>query len=273
MIAGIYGMNFKHMPELDWTFGYPMAIGAMVAIDAFSPGRFRKRAGCSDPSRCEGLRRRPPSLPRVPALPGRAPGPAPESAIEARRLGEPDEIGDLCDREVGAAKVLLGERAARLVEQPGEARPRLLEPPAQRARAQVRARAPPRPATACRTGGCRGCECRTCATDVAASSRARYSSARRSVATATSGLAGRQRPREILAPAQQARAGARATRSAHRNHSANGATSAGGLRTSATSSGANASPQISRLSLTAPAASQSWSQSAGRAALRPELRT
>ena len=26
-IAGIYGMNFEHMPELRWTFGYPMAIG------------------------------------------------------------------------------------------------------------------------------------------------------------------------------------------------------------------------------------------------------
>ena len=25
LIASIYGMNFKHMPELDWTFGYPMA--------------------------------------------------------------------------------------------------------------------------------------------------------------------------------------------------------------------------------------------------------
>jgi magnesium transporter len=42
MIAGIYGMNFKHMPELDWTFGYPMAIGAMVAIDAYLFYRFRK---------------------------------------------------------------------------------------------------------------------------------------------------------------------------------------------------------------------------------------
>jgi magnesium transporter len=30
MIAGIYGMNFKHMPELTWTFGYPLALGAMA---------------------------------------------------------------------------------------------------------------------------------------------------------------------------------------------------------------------------------------------------
>jgi magnesium transporter len=30
LIAGIYGMNFKHMPELDWQVGYPMAIGLML---------------------------------------------------------------------------------------------------------------------------------------------------------------------------------------------------------------------------------------------------
>jgi magnesium transporter len=30
MIAGIYGMNFEHMPELGWTFGYPLALGVML---------------------------------------------------------------------------------------------------------------------------------------------------------------------------------------------------------------------------------------------------
>ncbi len=30
LIASIYGMNFHHMPELDWQFGYPMALGLMV---------------------------------------------------------------------------------------------------------------------------------------------------------------------------------------------------------------------------------------------------
>jgi magnesium transporter len=30
MIAGIYGMNFAHMPELDWTYGYYLALGAMA---------------------------------------------------------------------------------------------------------------------------------------------------------------------------------------------------------------------------------------------------
>jgi len=31
LIAGIYGMNFHHMPELDWSFGYPLSIGLMLA--------------------------------------------------------------------------------------------------------------------------------------------------------------------------------------------------------------------------------------------------
>ena len=31
LVASIYGMNFKHMPELDWDFGYPMAIVMMFA--------------------------------------------------------------------------------------------------------------------------------------------------------------------------------------------------------------------------------------------------
>ena len=31
MIAGIYGMNFEHMPELGWTFGYPLVVGVMLA--------------------------------------------------------------------------------------------------------------------------------------------------------------------------------------------------------------------------------------------------
>jgi magnesium transporter len=30
LIASIYGMNFKHMPELDWSLGYPIAIALML---------------------------------------------------------------------------------------------------------------------------------------------------------------------------------------------------------------------------------------------------
>jgi magnesium transporter len=42
MVAGVYGMNFKHMPELDWAYGYPFAVGLMVGIDAWLFTRFRK---------------------------------------------------------------------------------------------------------------------------------------------------------------------------------------------------------------------------------------
>ncbi len=42
MIAGIYGMNFKEMPELQWAYGYPMAVGLMVGLDAWLWTRFRR---------------------------------------------------------------------------------------------------------------------------------------------------------------------------------------------------------------------------------------
>jgi magnesium transporter len=32
MIAAIYGMNFDHMPELEWSFGYPLAIAVMLVL-------------------------------------------------------------------------------------------------------------------------------------------------------------------------------------------------------------------------------------------------
>lgn len=40
-IAGIYGMNFEHMPELGWTFGYPLIVGAMATICAGLYWRFK----------------------------------------------------------------------------------------------------------------------------------------------------------------------------------------------------------------------------------------
>ena len=42
LIAGIYGMNFRNMPELSWPIGYPLAIFCMVAIDAILFLRFRR---------------------------------------------------------------------------------------------------------------------------------------------------------------------------------------------------------------------------------------
>ena len=43
-LAGIWGMNFEHMPELGWRWGYPMALGAIAAAAGVLYWRFR-RAG------------------------------------------------------------------------------------------------------------------------------------------------------------------------------------------------------------------------------------
>jgi magnesium transporter len=42
LIVGIYGMNFVHMPELKWRFGYPLILILMAAIDAWLFRRFRR---------------------------------------------------------------------------------------------------------------------------------------------------------------------------------------------------------------------------------------
>lgn len=43
LIAGIYGMNFQHMPELGWFWGYPFALGSMVVLSVVLFRVFRKR--------------------------------------------------------------------------------------------------------------------------------------------------------------------------------------------------------------------------------------
>jgi magnesium transporter len=43
LIASIYGMNFKDMPELDWLFGYPFALGLMVASAVFTYVFFKRK--------------------------------------------------------------------------------------------------------------------------------------------------------------------------------------------------------------------------------------
>ena len=40
--AGIWGMNFKAMPELQWEYGYPLALGVIVGACAFLYFRFRR---------------------------------------------------------------------------------------------------------------------------------------------------------------------------------------------------------------------------------------
>jgi magnesium transporter len=44
LIASLYGMNFEHMPEIRWLFGYPFAIGLMV-VSAILPYLYFKRRG------------------------------------------------------------------------------------------------------------------------------------------------------------------------------------------------------------------------------------
>jgi magnesium transporter len=42
-IASIYGMNFKHMPELEWRYGYAWALALMLASALVMIGYFKKR--------------------------------------------------------------------------------------------------------------------------------------------------------------------------------------------------------------------------------------
>lgn len=44
LIAGIYGMNFNFMPELNWVFGYPMAL-TLIVITGVGPVLYLKRRG------------------------------------------------------------------------------------------------------------------------------------------------------------------------------------------------------------------------------------
>jgi len=44
MVAGIYGMNFETMPELQWRYGYPTVVAIVLAVCLFLYWRF-KRAG------------------------------------------------------------------------------------------------------------------------------------------------------------------------------------------------------------------------------------
>lgn len=43
LVAGVYGMNFEHMPELGWHLGYPMALGIMLAAAVLPYAIFRWR--------------------------------------------------------------------------------------------------------------------------------------------------------------------------------------------------------------------------------------
>jgi len=42
-IAGVYGMNFVFMPELEWKWAYPAVLGVMVATALWMLAFFRKK--------------------------------------------------------------------------------------------------------------------------------------------------------------------------------------------------------------------------------------
>jgi len=42
MVGGIYGMNFRFMPELEWPFGYPLVMGLTIATCGFLFTRFKR---------------------------------------------------------------------------------------------------------------------------------------------------------------------------------------------------------------------------------------
>lgn len=42
MVAGVYGMNFEHMPELGWSYGYPLAVGLMAVASGILYRCFRR---------------------------------------------------------------------------------------------------------------------------------------------------------------------------------------------------------------------------------------
>ncbi|MDN5348196.1 MAG: magnesium transporter [Clostridia bacterium] len=43
LVTGIYGMNFRYMPELEWRYGYYWALGWMVFLALLMLGYFRKK--------------------------------------------------------------------------------------------------------------------------------------------------------------------------------------------------------------------------------------
>ncbi len=43
LIAGVYGMNFEHMPELGWKYGYAWALGLMATVTAIGYRYFKKK--------------------------------------------------------------------------------------------------------------------------------------------------------------------------------------------------------------------------------------
>jgi magnesium transporter len=43
LFAGVYGMNFEHMPELGWRYGYLMFLGIILGVFLLMFTYFRRR--------------------------------------------------------------------------------------------------------------------------------------------------------------------------------------------------------------------------------------
>ena len=43
LLAGIYGMNFEHMPELTWRWSYPVLLVVMAALEVVLYRTFKRR--------------------------------------------------------------------------------------------------------------------------------------------------------------------------------------------------------------------------------------
>jgi magnesium transporter len=53
VLTGVYGMNFEHMPELKWWFGYPAVLIAMAVLTAGILFYFRRRGWLGRPPELE----------------------------------------------------------------------------------------------------------------------------------------------------------------------------------------------------------------------------
>ncbi|TFG54095.1 MAG: hypothetical protein E4H37_01340 [Gemmatimonadales bacterium] len=49
-VAGVYGMNFRRMPELEWSLGYPLVMAGMAGVGIALPSYFRRKGWLGDGS-------------------------------------------------------------------------------------------------------------------------------------------------------------------------------------------------------------------------------
>jgi hypothetical protein len=84
VITGIYGMNFHHMPELEWRWGYPVVMAVMAGVMGLVLLFFRRK----------GLLGRPPEMPPLAPLPPLQPPRTGMTATMAIHPGEGTAAAD-----------------------------------------------------------------------------------------------------------------------------------------------------------------------------------